>query len=410
MGNRWGKSGNSGLFYFPELQNHCRWWLPPWIFLLFGRKAVMSLDGVFKSRDITLLIKVLIVKAIIFPVVTYGCESWAIKKTECWRIDAFELWCWRRLLRVPWTVRRSNKSILKEINPEYSLERLMLKLKLHYFGYLMQRADSLEKTLMLGKIEGRRRRGWQRMRWLAGITDSADMSLRSWWWTGRPGMLQSTGSQRVRHNWVTELTELMYGKMQESVSVPEIIPFIFTSVACVQCSPWGCDWWLLDKLALSFLDALQAQKFTFGGLKPCRWLWHPCLSMWQGILHFINSSSGYSPYHDLWYPLLRFPWQDSPPPMPRRGVCREALPPHFLLHQHCTRQSGARTGTSHTQHRQVTTSSWALQVQELAGFLLRSLDCGKDSGTSGKVKWVLLSLGPCRRGNPGQKILDFRAK
>ena len=134
-----------------------------------------NLDSVLKSRDITLLTKVRIIKAMIFPVVMYGFESWT-KKVECWRIDPFELWCWRRLLRVPWTEKRSNQSILKEINPEYSLERLMLKLKLQYFGDLMQRASSLEKTLMLGKTEGRRR-GWQRMRWLDSITDSMDMSL-----------------------------------------------------------------------------------------------------------------------------------------------------------------------------------------------------------------------------------------
>ena len=134
-----------------------------------------------------------------------------IKKVECWRIDAFEMWCWRRLLRVPWTVRRSNQSILKEISPECSLEGLMLTLKLQYFGHLMWRTDLLEKTLMLGKTEGRRRRGWQRMRWLDGITDSTWVwaSSRSWWWTGRPGMLQSMGSLKVRHDWVnwTELTD-----------------------------------------------------------------------------------------------------------------------------------------------------------------------------------------------------------
>ena len=138
----------------------------------------------------------------------YGCESWTIKKAERRRSDALELWCRRRLLRVPWTTRRSNQSILKEISPEYSLEGLMLKLKLQYFGHLMQRTDSFEKTPMLGKIEGRRRRARQRMRWLDGITDSVDMSLgnsESWWWTGRPGMLQSRESQRVGHDWVTEL-------------------------------------------------------------------------------------------------------------------------------------------------------------------------------------------------------------
>ena len=136
-----------------------------------------NLDSIFKSRAITLPTNVCLVKAMVFPVVMYGCESWTVKKAEVRRIDAFELWCWRRLLRVPWTARRSNQSILKEISPEYSLEGLMLRLKLQYFGHLMQRVDSLEKTLMLGGIGGRRRRGGQRMRWLDGITDSTDMSL-----------------------------------------------------------------------------------------------------------------------------------------------------------------------------------------------------------------------------------------
>ena len=152
--------------------------------------------------------KVHLVKAMVFLLVMYWCESWTVKKAEHRRIDAFELWCWRRLLRVPWTAGRSNQSILKEISPGCSLDGLMLKLKLQYFGHLMQRADSFEKILMLGKIEGRRRRGRQRMRWLDGITDSMGMSLNnsgSWWWTGRLGMLQSMGSQRVGHDWVTEL-------------------------------------------------------------------------------------------------------------------------------------------------------------------------------------------------------------
>ena len=145
--------------------------------LLLGRKVMTNLDSIFKSRDITLPTKVRLVKAMVFPVVMYGCESWTVKKAERRRIDAFELWCWRRLLRVPWTARRSNQSILKEISPGCSLEGLMLKLKLQYFGHLMRRIESLEKTLMLRGIEGRRRRGQQRMRWLDGITDSMDMGL-----------------------------------------------------------------------------------------------------------------------------------------------------------------------------------------------------------------------------------------
>ena len=145
--------------------------------LLLGRKVMDNLDSILKSRDITLSTKVCLVKAVVFPVVMYGCESWSMKKAERRRIDAFELWCWRRLLRVPWTARRSNQSILKETSPECSLEGLMLKLKLQYFGHLMRRGDSLKKTLMLGGIGGRRRRGRQRMRWLDGITDSMDMSL-----------------------------------------------------------------------------------------------------------------------------------------------------------------------------------------------------------------------------------------
>ena len=183
--------------------------------LLLQRKVMTKLDSILKSRDITLPTKVHLVRAMVFPVVMYGCESLTVKKAECWRIYAFELWCWRRLLRVPWTARRSNQSILKEISPEYSLEGMVLKLKLQYFGHLMWRVDSLEKILMLGGIGGRRRRGRQRMRWLDGITDSMDVSLselQELVMDREPGVLWFTGLQRVGHNWATELNWMhMYG-------------------------------------------------------------------------------------------------------------------------------------------------------------------------------------------------------
>ena len=192
--------------------------LTPW-------KESYDLDSILKTRDITLSTKIHLVKAMVFPVVMYGCETWTVKKAEHQRIDAFELWCWRRLLRVPWTARRSNQSILKEISPGCFFEGIMLKLKLQYFGYLMRRADSLEKTLMLGGIGGRRRRGWQRMRWLDGITDSMDVSLcelrelvmdREAWRAAIHGVAESDPTKRL--NW----TEA-YGKLECALHLTRVL-------------------------------------------------------------------------------------------------------------------------------------------------------------------------------------------
>ena len=205
MANRKGKNGNWQIFFSwaskitveaMKYKDVC------W------KKSYENLDSILKIRDVTLPTKVHIIKAMVFPVVRYRYESWTIKKAVCQRTDALKLWCWRRLLRVPWTARRSNQPILKEIIPEYSLEGLMLKLKLQYFGHLMWRIDSGENTLMLGRIEDGRRRGWQRLRWLDGITDSMTwvwVNSRNWWWIEKPGMLRSMGLQRVRHNWAPEL-------------------------------------------------------------------------------------------------------------------------------------------------------------------------------------------------------------
>ena len=216
MVNRWENHGNSGWLYFwggskITADGDCSHEIKSRLFI--GRNVMTNLDSILKSRDITFSTTVHLVKAMVFPVVMYGCESWTIKKAEHWRIDAFELWCWKRLLRVPWTAGRCSQSFLKEISPECSLEVLLLKLKLQYFGHLMQRGDSFEKMthfLMLGRRRLRAGgegddRGWNG--WMASPTQWTWvwMDSGSWWWTGRPGVLQFTGLQRVGHNWATEL-------------------------------------------------------------------------------------------------------------------------------------------------------------------------------------------------------------
>jgi len=276
-------------FILGRLQNHCRWWLQPWNIKTLApwKKSYDQPRRILKSRDITLPKKICLVKAMVFPVVMYGCESWPITKAECQKIDAFELWCWRRLLSVPWTARWSNQPIIKEISPGCSLEGLMLKLKLQYSGHLMWRTDSFEKTLMLGKIEGRRRKGWQWMRWLDGITDSMDMNLSkhgSWWWTGRSGVLQSLESQRVGHDWATEMNwteflfSLFFSFKNKQTHAQSPLPSSFLSISLLYSSFWKniCThfpYFLTSKATAGWLLSWYPAEIVYDYITDDPWRW-----------------------------------------------------------------------------------------------------------------------------------------